>query len=295
MADKFLNLSIRDGFSERNNIEMISKDIQVENLETRSRICILNLWSEVYETNKFNYCRDKYILESVNRTIYINLYNQALIAGKRIPEELFLIHIKNTILEDSYNKVFDLLEYTLSIFDEIAREDDESYGYQNHTYYKLFNDLLQKECIGYRFIDGIIVPITDPIEVQSIKQAFSDSYNKVREHISKANRFLSDRDNPDYENSIKESISALEALAQIITKTNGAQATFGKMSEKLVEQGVITPGMKAAFSALYGVASNSRGVRHSGNNGDIVSFEEAKYILVVSTAFINYVMSKRKD
>ena len=67
------------------------------------------------------------------------------------------------------------------------------------------------------------------------------------------------------------------------------------MSEKLVEQGVITPGMKAAFSALYGVASNSRGVRHSGNNGDIVSFEEAKYILVVSTAFINYVMSKRKD
>ena len=132
MADKFLNLSIRDGFSERNNIEMISKDIQVEHLETRSRICILNLWSEVYETNKFSYCRDKNVLESVNRTIYINLYNQALIAGKRIPEELFLIHIKNTILEDSYNKVFDLLEYTLSIFDEIAREDDGSYGYQNH-------------------------------------------------------------------------------------------------------------------------------------------------------------------
>ena len=53
--------------------------------------------------------------------------------------------------------------------------------------------------------------------------------------------------------------------------------------------------MKGGFSALYGFASNSRGVRHSGNNGDIVSFEEAKYILVVSTAFINYVMSKRKD
>ena len=295
MADKFLNLSIRDGFSERNNIEVVSKDIQVEHLDKRIRICILNLWSEVYETNKFKYCLDKYILENVNRTIYINLYNEALMAGKRIPESLFLMHIKNTILEDSYNKVFDLLEYTLSIFDEIARKNNEFYRYQNHTYYQIFNELLQKECIGYRFIDRIIVPITDPIEVQSIKEAFSDSYNKVREHISKANRLLSDRDNPDYENSIKESISALEALAQIITETDGAQASLGKMLAKLEEQEIITSAMKGAFSVLYGVASNSRGVRHSGNNGDIVSFEEAKYILVVSTAFINYVMSKMKD
>lgn len=295
MADKFLNLSIRDGFSERNNIEVVSKDIQVEHLDKRSRICILNLWSEVYETNKLQYCRDKYILENVNRTIYINLYNEALMAGKRIPESLFLIHIKNSILEDSYNKVFDLLEYTLSIFDEIARKNNESYRYQNHTYYQLFNDLFQKEYIGYRFIDRIIVPITDPIEVQSIKEAFSDSYNKVREHISKANRLLSDRDNPDYENSIKESISALEALAQIITETDGAQASLGKMLAKLEEQKIITLAMKSAFSVLYGVASNSRGVRHSGNNGDEVSFEEAKYNLVISTAFVNYVMSKMKD
>lgn len=30
-------------------------------------------------------------------------------------------------------------------------------------------------------------------------------------------------------------------------------------------------------------------------NGTEVDFEEAKYILVISTAFINFVMAKKKD
>ena len=53
--------------------------------------------------------------------------------------------------------------------------------------------------------------------------------------------------------------------------------------------------MKSAFSILYGFASESKGVRHSSVNGETVSFEEAKYIMVISTAFINFVHSKMKD
>lgn len=294
MGCRFLELALRNGFSDRNNIDSIPKEMQIDDLDERSRKSIYNLWSEIYVEcrNACNYEGGKWD-EAIN-LIYTKLYNQTLGPLESVKENALVEIIENTILKDKYNKIFDLLEYTTILFEatinyygnNVSREDN---------YYTRYNNLFESEYIGYRFLNRCITPITDPIEVQSIKQAFSDSYNKVREHLSKANRFLSDRDNPDYENSIKESISALEALAQIITKTNGAQATFGKMSEKLVEQGVITTSMKAAFSALYGVASNSKGVRHSGNNGDEVSFEEAKYNLVISTAFVNYVISKMKD
>jgi len=294
MGCRFLELAFRNGFSDRNNIDSIPKEMQIDNLDERSRKSIYNLWSEIYVEcrNACNYEGGNWD-EAIN-LIYTKLYNQTLGPLESVKENVLVEIIENTILKDKYNKIFDLLEYTTILFEATIH----CYGnnvLRRDNYYTLYNNLFESEYIGYRFLDRCIVPITDPIEVQSIKQAFSDSYNKVREHISKANRFLSDRDKPDCENSIKESISALEALAQIITRTDGAQASLGKMLTKLEKEKIITSAMKGAFSALYGFASNSRGVRHSGNNGDIVSFEEAKYILVVSTAFINYVMSKRKD
>ena len=293
MEGRFLQLSLRNGFSDRNNIDSIPKEMQIDDLDERSRKSIYNLWSEIYVEcrNACNYERGNW--DEVINPIYTKLYNQTLGPLKSIKENALIAIIENTILNDKYNKIFDLLEYTTKLFEIVITYDTRIL--RRDSYYKRYNNLFEAEYIGYRFIDEIIVPITDPIEVQSIKQAFSDSYNKVREHLSKANRFLSDRDNPDYENSIKESISALEALAQIITETDGAQASLGKMLAKLEEQKIITLAMKSAFSVLYGVASNSRGVRHSGNNGDEVSFEEAKYNLVISTAFVNYVMSKMKD
>ena len=293
MGCKFLEVALRNRFSDRNNIDSIPKEMQIDDLDKRSRKIIYNTWSEIYLECRAACISNGESWHTIINPIYTGVYNQILGPLQSVDEKGLIAIIENTILNDKYNKIFDLLEYTTKLFEIVITYDNRVL--RRESYYKRYNNLFELEYIGYRFIDEIIVPITDPIEVQSIKQAFSDSYNKVREHLSKANRFLSDRDNPDYENSIKESISALEALAQIITKTNGAQATFGKMSEKLVEQGVITTSMKAAFSAIYGVASNSRGVRHSGNNGDEVSFEEAKYNLVISTAFVNYVISKMKD
>lgn len=268
--------------------------MQIDDLDERSRKSIYNLWSEIYVEcqNVCNYEGGDW--EEVIYPIYTKLYNQTLGPLEFVQENVVVKIIENTILKDKYNKIFDLLEYTTILFEGVIKCFGSRVS-RKANYYAQYNNLFESEYIGYRFLNGNIAPISDSVEIQSIKEAFFKPYDKVRAHLSKANRFLSDRESPDYENSIKESISALESLAQIITKTEGAQATFGKMSAKLEKQGIITSGMKGAFSALYGFSSNCRGVRHSGNNGDIVSFDEAKYILVISTAFINYVMSKMKN
>ena len=108
-----------------------------------------------------------------------------------------------------------------------------------------------------------------------------------------ANKLLADRNQPDYENSIKESISAVEALCEILTGTKGKEATLGKMIKKLEDNGVeIHSGLKSAFNILYGYTSDANGIRHAGDIGGPAStFEEAKFMLVSCCAFVNYLMA----
>lgn len=290
-----LPIAIRNCFSDRNNIEKLSEEIQLENIDDRTRVGILNLWSEIYDDVKWYGNLNDSDRRDLIRAILKELYNQPVPTWSYVDEEMTLEKISNTIIYDSYNKVFDLLEYTIIVFHKIKINSRYGYEYHKNTYYRKFNELFEREFVGYRFIDKKISKISNSIEVESINTVFVDSYNTVKEHISKANILLSDRDNPDYQNSIKESLSALEALAQIITGINGAGATLGKMLKKLEDDGIILGAMKSGFSALYGFASEGKGIRHSSVNGTEVGFEEAKYILVISTAFINFVMAKKKD
>ena len=290
-----LPIAIRNSFSDRNNIDKLSEEIQLQKLEDRTRIGILNLWSEVYEDVKWRSTLNDINRKDILRLIIIGVYNQPSPTWSVVKEITVLNEVQKSIRLDTYNKVFDLLEFTIELFHSLKLDSTYRYGYQNNTYFSRFNRLFEREFVGYRFIDNKISPISDIVEVESINDTLVDSYNTVREHILKANAFLSDRDNPDYQNSIKESLSSLETLGQIVTGINGAGATLGKMLKQLETEKIISGAMKSAYSALYGFASEGKGIRHSSVNGTEVGFEEAKYILVISTAFINFVMAKKKD
>ena len=131
------------------------------------------------------------------------------------------------------------------------------------------------------------MPITDENEIDSIEDAMDTQYESINNHLSKAVSLLSDRQNPDYENSIKESISAVEAMCVSIL---GKDATLGASLKQLEKDGVIIhPSLKSAFEKLYGYTSDAKGIRHAGNIGGASStFEEAKFMLVSCSAFINY-------
>ena len=55
-------------------------------------------------------------------------------------------------------------------------------------------------------------------KIQEIEKAVNLGSTNVEKHIKKAIEHFSDRQNPDYRNSIKESISAVEAICRNITK-----------------------------------------------------------------------------
>ena len=62
---------------------------------------------------------------------------------------------------------------------------------------------------GYRLIDGVLSPITDKTELAEIEESIYNArklrYEGVYSHLKTAVKKISDRKNPDYRNSIKES------------------------------------------------------------------------------------------
>ena len=102
---------------------------------------------------------------------------------------------------------------------------------------------------------------------------------------------MSDRENPDYPNSIKESISAVESISMVITGDDSG--SLGELLKVLEKKHSLAPTLKGAFSKLYGYTSNVGGIRHGlKDDGIVIGFEEARFVLVTCTSFVNYLAYK---
>lgn len=298
-------VSKRGGFSDRNAIKPENAEIQLKEFDRRTRVQLQNmvsrLYADVYENDL--YYERTYIQKFL---VYIlgTVYSEPVDSRKIYYDDAVFKMINNTILEDDYDDVLTLIEAIIQYWDRYLRKT-RGYAYYNgyekqyagNSIYETVNTYFEREYIGYRFVDEIIVPISDSYEINAIQAALYNKYKIVQAHISKANKLLADREKPDYENSIKESISAVEALCEIITGIKGKEATLGKMLKKIEDSGiVIHSGLKVAFNILYGYTSDANGIRHAGDIGGASStFEEAKFMLVSCSAFINYLIALCAD
>lgn len=189
--------------------------------------------------------------------------------------------LKSYILSSSsWFEVYDFVEIHLSFLEK----DDCTQRIQQ------YNEIFVEEKSGYRIVAGEIAPITNKSEIQSIEQATSTPYQSVNQHIQKALAFYANIKTPDYENSVKESINAVEAMCCIIT---GKDATLNKAIEKLKNNGVhIHPALEKAFMSLYAYTCDEKGIRHAGIEFVNAPAEDAKYMLISCSAFVNYLMEK---
>jgi hypothetical protein len=140
----------------------------------------------------------------------------------------------------------------------------------------------------------LIIRITSEEEIAEIEEALrvSDSLGPVTEHLKTAITLLSDRESPDYRNSIKESISAVEAICKLIA--GKPKAELGDCLKQIErEQKVeLHQALKQGFEKFYGYTSNAQGIRHALLEQPNLDFEDAKFMLVSCSAFINYLKVK---
>ncbi len=95
---------------------------------------------------------------------------------------------------------------------------------------------------------------------------------------------------PDYRNSIKEAVSAVEAACKLVI--DDPKATLGKALTKLEQRHQIHSALKHSFSSLYGYAGDGDGIRHALMEEKEVHQEDAILLLVTCSAFINYLIKK---
>lgn len=155
------------------------------------------------------------------------------------------------------------------------------------------NRVLEETFSGYRLLKGKIVAITDEIEINAVKEAVSSSSGPVAEHMRMALEKFSAKPNPDYRNAIKEAISAVEALVKKISKNQ--KDSLGPALDGIENEIGISGALKEGFKKIYGYTSQEGGIRHALTDESVSpTFEDAKYMIVSCSAFINYLSDKAR-
>lgn len=201
-------------------------------------------------------------------------------------------YIKDNTVE--WYKKLDMIEFTIRYFYALSKD-----GYNNYylkfadEFIKLLNYFFEDLNFGYRVIDNLIVPVTSEGEIKTIEEAIKTSEDNVSMHLHCALDKLSERPKGDYRNSIKESISAVEAYCRNIT----GKDTLGKALSAMQHNGLNLPSsLEASFNSLYRYTNSPEtGIRHSLMDADgsyAPTADEATYMLVSCSAFINYLRKK---
>lgn len=275
-------------FSQRIGKKQLTKSIQLENIDED---LINGLWNILKLYFLDNLYKDGHSFDtsyySFSQLLWHNFY--------KLPVDTILTNdhhtesvIRSRFFEGEWFEVYDFLEFIASLSDLYDVED----------FIVNTNIVLEKEFSAYRFIDGLISPISNTLELGEIEEALKQnenftSLNGANIHLPNSLEKLSDRRNPDYRNSIKESISALETTCRTLTGEN----TLGKALNSLEANGIkIDNQLKSGYEKIYAFTNNKQsGIRHAivdeHSNPD---FEDAKYILLLCSSMINYLVGKCK-
>jgi hypothetical protein len=131
------------------------------------------------------------------------------------------------------------------------------------------------------------------VEADSVATALSSQENAVQTHFTAALKKLSDRHNPDYRNSIKESISAVESACKKLT--GGQSGDLNRALQKLDKQKPFHPAFKQSLEKLYAWTNDESGIRHSIKDAPTVTKADAQFMLVACSAFVNYLFAREGE
>lgn len=268
-------------FSERVGAVDSHKSIQLEDMDAALKNSLWNEIYSIYEDEKFPpWVR---VASSVAKDIYkIPVDTIGVTSAKALQ------WLRSRFFDGAWHETYDIVEYlhnqeqskakaipvSLAQYSESARKATTLTRRHNHA--------LERELSGYRFINNVLTPVANFVEVEAIENAISnlesEGMDAAQTHIAAALAFLGQKPNPDYRNSIKESISAVEALVNRIagTEGNGVAVAIERISAKAPIHGAL----KSALKKLYGDTSDENGIRHSLMDESSIGYDEAALCLL---------------
>jgi len=274
-------------FSQRIGKVKTVKEIQLESIDDDLKNRLWNLVKILFLDNLEKYSQ----YETPEFRIFADSlwHNYYKLPVDTIPEYNSSIeaYIRKRFYSGVWYEIYDFIEFILR-----TRFNKEN----KKEFVKALNEVLESEFSGYRIIDYKVAPISNELEfneiITSIEKTGSFTALKgANIHLGNALNLFSEKKNPDHRNSIKESISAVEATCRILT----GESTLGKALNKLEEKGLnINPQIKSGFDKIYAYTNDKQnGIRHAIVEQPIEpDYNDAKYMLVSCSLFINYLIGK---
>ena len=176
-----------------------TKLIQVESMDTDLRNSLWNLLHGIYWTRGHLGYRLDFPSNKELGTLCIALwlrYFKWPIDDMPVLWNSNFTRIKEYFLSCEWNEAYDFIEFVADNHPDTGK---------NREFMSHCNVVLEREVSGYRFVGGIISPVTSEEELREIEEALDrkQSPEMVVTHLRTALNMLSDRESPDYRNSIK--------------------------------------------------------------------------------------------
>ena len=229
-------------FSQRRGLKPVREALQTDSMDDDLR----NSWNEVH--HYFLECQDFYLKEC--KVAFIVAYTSQLHFFKRPISQIEEGSMKFVSRIMKWYRVVRSLGFIEFLRNSKQDVFDDKEFLDNSA--SDINSVLERKKSGYRFVGADIAPIVEQHEIEAIQECLEapELFAGARIHIPSALQLYSNRQNPDYRNSIKEAISAIESAACVIA--GNAKATLGAALKLIKKKHDIHPAMGEAFEKLYG-------------------------------------------
>lgn len=275
-------------FGKRHGLEPIEVPFQISDIDITLRTELWNAFylhiQDPYE-KAHDFDKKKYLI--IYKTIWIYYFKKAIDDFPRKNFDL-IYTIRYHIKKGTWYKVYEFFEFLLRDI-----QDFHQVNYEYASFERYINKALKGNNSAYTLSNNKFVPIINDTEISEIKktQSLSENYSLtgIQTHLNSSIELLSQKPNPDFRNSIKESISMVEVISRIIEPT---QSTLGKALNKLDKKQKINKVLKEGFEKLYAYTNDTNGIRHALMEDENLELEDAKFFLISCSAFTNYLIEK---
>ncbi len=271
-------------FSQRKKLTPVNELLQINSFDDFTQRRLWDLFNPIFEIHYYHPKRkDGNNIQVFVKLFYTKILKKALFEMPPIfiydydtyGSANVNIDISNIIKEywssATYYTQLDIIEIFVQSFPRKEKE---------------VNDIFEELSIGYKVVNGNITDLLNEEEIKSLNKA-----SKASIHIQKATKYLYDRKNKDYENSIKESVSAVEEMCHKITGKENDK--LSKCIKELKTKKIYHPAFLDTLDKMYAYASDEGGIRHANKQkGGKVDQSEARLILLVCSATVNFLQEK---
>lgn len=206
--------------------------------------------------------------------------------------------LRNLIMGISWYRFYDTVE---TVAEKLIDDDDtftwgnqknESYSFS--AYRQRVNELFSEYKVDWRMNETgqLESPLPHFLEdkIKNTEDKLADRFKPARVHYVKARAYALGS-HRDAENSIKESISAIESVCRTFYP---AAATLGEALKMMKKDGSISPMLITVIDKFYAYANAEPAVRHGSDKTSSVHGFDAELALHFAAAFIRTLILRKE-